>query len=188
MILFCCITFDIVKLFDIHILHGVNMRNKRKGFTLAELLIVIAIVGVLAAISIPIFTNQLKKARLATNQANARQAENAVLTKWMTEDYKNGYCDGKLQDEVYYMYDPSTGEATNIDDIDKYSPDAIGVVYGENGHWDYVESDISKWTADTTVGKDSTLGSKVFNNTWFLTVSVDTSDNTFGKVTKYYVK
>lgn len=32
----------------------------------------VAIIGVLVAISIPIFTAQLKKARIATNQANAR--------------------------------------------------------------------------------------------------------------------
>ncbi len=46
----------------------------KKGFTLAELLIVVAIIGILVAISIPIFTSQLRKARLATNQANARAA------------------------------------------------------------------------------------------------------------------
>ena len=39
--------------------------KKKKGFTLAELLIVVAIIAVLVAISIPIFTSQLKKARLA---------------------------------------------------------------------------------------------------------------------------
>ncbi len=39
------------------------MSKKKKGFTLAELLIIVAIVGVLVAVSIPIFTAQLEKAR-----------------------------------------------------------------------------------------------------------------------------
>ena len=44
----------------------------RLGFTLAELLIVVAIIAVLVAISIPIFTSQLHKARVATDWANLR--------------------------------------------------------------------------------------------------------------------
>ena len=43
----------------------INRENK-KGFTLAELLIVVAIIGVLVAVSIPIFTAQLEKSRDAT--------------------------------------------------------------------------------------------------------------------------
>ena len=39
------------------------MKKKRKGFTLAELLIVVAIIAVLVAIGIPIFTSQLEKSR-----------------------------------------------------------------------------------------------------------------------------
>ncbi|SEA30828.1 prepilin-type N-terminal cleavage/methylation domain-containing protein [Oribacterium sp. KHPX15] len=59
----------------------------KKGFTLAELLIVVAIIGVLVAISIPIFTAQLRKAKLATNQANARAAYAAVVAKQLQEGY-----------------------------------------------------------------------------------------------------
>ena len=48
-----------------------KLKNK-KGFTLAELLIVVAIIAVLVAISIPIFSSQLEKAREATDAANIR--------------------------------------------------------------------------------------------------------------------
>ena len=45
-------------------------RNNKKGFTLAELLIVVAIIAVLVAIAIPIFTSQLEKSRESTDLAN----------------------------------------------------------------------------------------------------------------------
>lgn len=48
------------------------MKKNTKGFTLAELLIVVAIIAVLVAISIPVFTSQLHKARVATDWANVR--------------------------------------------------------------------------------------------------------------------
>lgn len=66
-----------------------KIRN-RKGFTLAELLIVVAIIGVLVAVSIPIFTAQLKKARLATNQANARAAKAALVATVLQEGWDTG--------------------------------------------------------------------------------------------------
>ena len=48
------------------------IKKNKKGFTLAELLIVVAVIAVLVAISIPIFTAQLHKARVATDWANLR--------------------------------------------------------------------------------------------------------------------
>lgn len=46
--------------------------SNERGFTLAELLIVVAIIGVLVAISIPIFSGQLEKSRRAVDLATAR--------------------------------------------------------------------------------------------------------------------
>ena len=47
-------------------------KNNKNGCTLAELLIVVAIVAVLVAIAVPVFTAQLDRARLSTATANAR--------------------------------------------------------------------------------------------------------------------
>ena len=55
-----------------------------------EMLNMIAIIGVLVAISIPIFTAQLKKARIATNQANARAAYAAATADYLTDDTHRG--------------------------------------------------------------------------------------------------
>lgn len=49
-----------------------NKRNKKKGFTLIELIIVIAIIAILAAIAVPAFGNVTKKANINTDIANAR--------------------------------------------------------------------------------------------------------------------
>lgn len=62
----------------------------KKGFTLAELLVVVAIIGVLVAISIPIFTSQLEKAREATDAANFRAAYAEAQVASLDNDGKGG--------------------------------------------------------------------------------------------------
>ncbi len=58
----------------------------KKGFTLAELLIVVAIVAVLVAIAIPIFSSQLEKAREATDAANIRNQYAEMMTNIISND------------------------------------------------------------------------------------------------------
>lgn len=61
-------------------------KNNKKGFTLAELLIVVAIIAVLVAIAIPVFTAQLEKSRDATTIANVRSAYAEAMAKYMSGD------------------------------------------------------------------------------------------------------
>ena len=58
-------------------------KMNKKGFTLAELLIVVAIIAVLVAISIPIFSAQLEKAKEATDMANIRSAYAEVVAAYL---------------------------------------------------------------------------------------------------------
>ena len=60
-------------------------KNNNKGFTLMEMLIVVAIIAVLVAIAIPVFTNQLEKAREATDMANIRSAYAEVMACALTD-------------------------------------------------------------------------------------------------------
>lgn len=61
-------------------------KTNKKGFTLAELLVVVAIIAVLAAIAIPIFNSQLEKSREAVDAANIRAAYAEVMTAAVTGD------------------------------------------------------------------------------------------------------
>jgi len=63
---------------------------------LAELLIVVAIIGVLVAISIPIFTTQLEKSREATDLANIRSAYAMVAAEMLTNPDEECYVEVKI--------------------------------------------------------------------------------------------
>ena len=55
--------------------------KRKNGFTLVELLIVVAIIAVLVAISIPIFMSQLEKSRESTDMSNIRVAYAEVMAE-----------------------------------------------------------------------------------------------------------
>ncbi|MCI1959343.1 MAG: type II secretion system protein [Clostridia bacterium] len=94
--------------------------RKQSGFTLAELLIVVAIISVLVAISIPIFSSKLDRAREVTCLANRRSLYSMVCADYLSGDYPS------LEAAFHGIYDnnksefpcPSGGTFSWVDDGD----------------------------------------------------------------------
>ncbi|OON84885.1 hypothetical protein BXO88_15020 [Oribacterium sp. C9] len=104
------------------------MKNRlKKGFTLLELLIVMAIVGVLVAISIPYFNAELEKTRETHDLAIMRQAAYAAIDLYYQGIYdetsagKAGMSwntgGGKNGTNAFGAYDPKTGKFYKTRDL-----------------------------------------------------------------------
>ena len=111
------------------------MKNNRKGFTLAELLIVVAIIAVLVAIAIPIFTSQLERAREATDLANIRSAYAEAAINALTGDGEDGTAESvpMVQESGWdYLDNHIAGVDTDIPDVEEGDVVAVTVpVSGE---------------------------------------------------------
>ena len=97
----------------------VSKEKNQKGFTLAELLIVVAIIAVLVAIAIPVFSSQLEKSREATDFANVRAAYAEVMSAAITDDDKSPLkqSDGSFQMMVS-LKQTQDGWTTDIEGMD----------------------------------------------------------------------
>ena len=72
------------------------LKKKNKGFTLAELLIVVAIIAILVAISLPLFSSQIAKANLQADQTHVSAAKASAVAE---------YLDTNSHDTITYYFD-----------------------------------------------------------------------------------
>lgn len=120
--------------------------TNKKGFTLMEMLIVVAIIAILIAIAIPTFNNALNKAKVGTDTANIRSGYAAAKVEALAGNASAG--------DVFTLCDDGSVKKTaGADAYETKGKNETTVTIGEN--------DIAKWdvgnTITYTVGADGAI-------------------------------
>ena len=123
--------------------NNIKKKSNQKGFTLAEMLIVVAIIAVLVAVSIPIFTSKLEKAREATDVAHMRAAKAAAVAAYLSADDESLVKDMQDSSKNVY-YDADNGVLTTT------KPDPYGQGTSADGGIKYTDYDATGTSGDHT--------------------------------------
>ena len=101
--------------------------NNKKGFTIIELIVVMAIIGVLVLLAVPKFGDHIKEAKFTKFISNSKQLENASERYYMDNDSKwpktgVAYTDEQVTAFAQKIYD-ATGKTVTLEDGNYYNID-----------------------------------------------------------------
>ena len=134
-------------------------KSNKKGFTLVELVVVIAIIGVLAAILIPTMMNYVKKARLKTANSNAKLVFTTVNNKCADIVADGDACDG-LSWTAPTDVSTKSGSADVVEkavyEALKDNGDGIGWAVVSYSTADKAEGNYAQWQTNGTVADQIT--------------------------------
>ncbi len=138
------------------------MKRRRKGFTLVELMVVIAIMAILAAASVPVFSGYLKKAKATTHLAECRTIYISAAT--YIEEMQAGNTAGEASAKDIDMDEllKEVKELTGIKNIEEGSRETARKGLGE-GYYIYVEDRESGPACTSVVYSGKDTGTWVFD-------------------------
>lgn len=140
--------------------------NAQKGFTLIELMIVVAIIGILAAIAIPQYQNYIAKSQVSRVMGELSSLKTSVETCYLNGEAAN--CDlGAVQSDLLgALTDVTQASAiTNLTvqiETDKTTSGNTAIIKGVFGN-----------NAATTLKTDALQWTRDFNGTWTCATNVE---------------